>query len=99
MIIKQRMNIFLASCLFLVFISLDGVNSFRNHLTNNDLEQVLIAKLLKSYMKNQKPAGTVEIKFALNLNQIVMVKAKDQVFMLNTFLDHEWTDPRLSWSK
>jgi len=39
----------------------------------------------------------MEIKFALNLRQILKVRAKDQVFELNAFLDHEWIDPRLSW--
>ena len=57
----------------------------------------LIEKLLSSYDKTRKPAGQVNIKFALNLNQINRVKAKDQIFELNTFVDHEWIDPRLRW--
>jgi hypothetical protein len=24
---------------------------------------------------------------------------KDQIIVLNAFIDHEWTDERLSWSK
>ena len=60
-------------------------------------EQELIKKLLKNYSKKQKPSGTVQIKFALNLNQVVNVRAKDQIFTLNVFVDHEWIDPRLSW--
>lgn len=70
-----------------------------NELTEEEKEQALIRKILKNYSKKQKPSGTVSIKFALNLNQIVNIKAKDQVFMLNVFLDHEWVDDRLSWGK
>ncbi len=64
---------------------------------NEGMEQELIKKLLKNYSKKQKPSGTVQIKFALNLNQVVSVRAKDQIFILNVFVDHEWIDPRLSW--
>lgn len=66
---------------------------------NIDKEQQLIKKLLKPYSKKQKPHGTIQIKFALNLNQVVTVKAKDQIFTLNVFLDHEWTDNRLIWGE
>jgi hypothetical protein len=64
---------------------------------NIGMEQELIKKLLKNYSKKQKPSGTVQIKFALNLNQVVSVRAKDQVFTLNVFVDHEWIDSRLIW--
>ena len=37
------------------------------------------------------------IKFALNLNQIVTFMEKEQVLVLNVFLDHEWKDERLKW--
>ena len=57
----------------------------------------LVEKLLSNYNKSLKPAGQVNIKFALNLNQINRVRSKDQVFELNTFVDHEWVDPRLRW--
>jgi hypothetical protein len=74
------------------------ISSWEEQLkTVNDREQALIDKLLKNYSKKQKPSGSTDVKFALNLNQIVAVKAKDQVFMLNVFLDHEWVDSRLSW--
>lgn len=62
-------------------------------------EQALIKKLLNGYSKKQKPHGTVQIKFALNLNQVVNVRAKDQIFTLNVFIDHEWVDNRLIWGK
>lgn len=62
-------------------------------------EQQLIDSLLKDYNKKLRPSGTVQIKFALNLNQIIKLIEKDQIFMLNVFIDHEWIDNRLTWSE
>jgi hypothetical protein len=62
-----------------------------------DMEQALIDKLFKNYNKKLRPAGTVEVKFALNLNQIINLIEKDQIIVLNVFIDHEWTDNRLKW--
>ena len=59
-------------------------------------EQKLIEKLFKNYNKKVRPPGTVQIKFALNLNQIVNLIEKEQIIVLNAFVDHEWTDERLS---
>ena len=50
-----------------------------------DKEQVLTEKLLKNYNKKLRPSGTVQVKFALNLNQIIKLIEKDQIFMLNVF--------------
>ena len=66
---------------------------------SNDNEQKLIRKLFRSYNRFQQPSGTVEVKFALNLNSIVKVNSKDQIFELNVFLDHAWRDERLSWGR
>lgn len=97
MIIRRKLT-FLLSCLYLVINHFGTLNTNGlGHLNSGEKEQALIHKLLKNYSKKQKPAGTVEVKFALNLNQIVSVKAKDQIFMLNVFLDHEWSDNRLMW--
>lgn len=52
---------------------------------------------MKNYDKSLKPAKSSVIKFALNLNQIVAFIEKDQVLVLNVFLDHEWKDERLKW--
>ncbi len=62
-------------------------------------EEKLIDTLLKGYNKKLRPSGTVQIKFALNLNQIIKLVEKDQIFMLNVFIDHEWIDNRLKWSR
>jgi hypothetical protein len=67
------------------------------HFSKADHEQELLNKLMKKYMKKQKPDGTVQIKFAMNLNQIVSVKAKDQEIQLNAFIDHEYIDNRMAW--
>lgn len=63
----------------------------------NNAEQLLIERLFKNYNRKLRPPGTVQVKFALNLNQIVNLNQKDQIIVLNAFIDHEWIDPRLSW--
>lgn len=60
-------------------------------------EQRLIERLFKSYNRKLRPPGAVQVKFALNLNQIVNLNQKDQIMVLNAFIDHEWIDSRLSW--
>ncbi len=63
------------------------------------VEQNLIESLFKNYNKYLRPPGTVQVRFALNLNQIIYLLEKEQIIVLNAFIDHEWTDTRLSWSK
>ncbi len=96
MIIHKKITLLIGYFYIVNILNINSSNGL-SHLNSGEKEQALIHKLLKNYSKKQKPAGTVEVKFALNLNQIVSVKAKDQVFMLNVFLDHEWVDSRLSW--
>ena len=84
---------------FFLFYNLVGSARAIENFSLEEREQALIHKLFKTYNQKQKPAGNVNIKFALNLNHIVSVKAKDQIFMLNCFLDHEWVDKRLIWGK
>jgi hypothetical protein len=68
-------------------------------LTNarSEDEHRLIGKLLANYNKNSRPPGTVEVKFALNLNQIINLLEKQQIIVINAFVDHEWVDKRLKW--
>lgn len=69
-------------------------------LTNNEKEeQQLIEKLLKNYNKKLRPPGATQVKFALNLNQLITLIEKDQIIVINAFIDHEWVDKRLIWSK
>ena len=60
-------------------------------------EKLLIDKLLKEYEKNLRPADTVQIKFSLYLNQIITLIEREQILVINVFLDHEWKDKRLEW--
>ena len=78
------------------FLYLNNVNSNEFNLGK---EQELIEKLLKNYNKKLRPSGTLNVKFALNLNQIINLIEKDQIIVLNAFIDHEWVDKRLSWGK
>lgn len=64
-----------------------------------EYEQNLMNKLLANYNPQLRPNDTVQIKLALNLIQIIDIIEKDQIMILNTFVDHTWTDARLSWSK
>jgi hypothetical protein len=73
-----------------------ALNNAPNKYENN-AEQLLIERLFKNYNRKLRPPGTVQVKFALNLNQIVNLNQKDQIIVLNAFIDHEWIDPRLSW--
>lgn len=86
---------------FLLFTCLASISESLSSITQNDhddYERKLIQKLFTNYSKNQKPPGSVQIKFALNLNQIINVIEKDQIFLLNVFVDHEWFDPRITWN-
>ena len=58
----------------------------------------LCKHLLKNYDKEMKPSSSVEIRFALNLNQIVTLIEREQILVVNVFLDHEWIDKRLKWN-
>lgn len=58
----------------------------------------LFKKLFKNYNKETKPSRSVEIKFALNLNQIVTLIEREQILVINVYLDHEWIDERLKWN-
>ncbi len=68
----------------------NDMNPAFDQLARSEKEQILIDELLKNYNNKQKPPGTVIVKMAMNLNQIINVIEKDQVFVLNVFLDHEW---------
>lgn len=90
---------YLSSLFFVVSLaSAFGNTKFNNEtIAAVDVEQALIDKLFKNYNKKLRPAGTVEVKFSLNLNQIINLIEKDQIIILNVFIDHEWIDNRLKW--
>jgi hypothetical protein len=66
-------------------------------IAEHEQKDILMDKILLNYDKNIRPSGKIEIKFSLDLNQILKVRSKDQIFELNTVVDHEWIDPRLAW--
>ena len=68
-----------------------------NAIAEHEKKDILMDKILLNYDKNIRPSGKIEIKFSLDLNQILKVRSKDQIFELNTVVDHEWIDPRLAW--
>ncbi len=65
----------------------------------NELEYNLIDKLLQGYKKSMRPAGTVQIRLAINSFQILEIFEKDQIMVINCFIDQKWFDPRLKWGK
>lgn len=85
-------------CLFISHLAQsDHFKTNVHSIADPEKEQLLISKLFKAYNRRLKPSGTIEIKFALNLNQIVNLIEKEQIIVLNVFLDHEWIDTRLKW--
>ena len=79
-------------------IALNYNKGFKDE-NGKDVEQMLIEKLFKDYNKKIRPSGTVEVKFSLNINQIVNLLEKDQIMVINAYVDHEWVDKRLKWGK
>ena len=84
----QFKSSFFTAIFFILLNNLINLHSAVQCELNNDAvdkEQILIDKLLKNYNKKLRPSGTVQVKFALNLNQIIKLIEKDQIFMLNVF--------------
>ena len=98
MILSQKLFLILTYTLYQITYYSYAYDQLKLSAKDVSKEQELIWKLMKNYSKKQKPTGTVHIKFALNLNQVVNVRAKDQIFTLNVFVDHEWIDSRLIWN-
>ena len=67
-------------------------------MIRSSYEQTLVEKLFHNYNKRIKPFGVVQVKFSLTLNQIVNVIEKDQIVLINVFMDHEWIDNRILWN-
>jgi nicotinic acetylcholine receptor len=67
----------------------------QNVKDNND---ALFNTLFSKYQKKVKPNGMVYIKFALVIEQIVEMVAKDELLVLDAWINQEWSDSRLSWN-
>lgn len=84
----------------LLLVNLVSFKAKSNEFKRDSLvhqERLLFKHLFKDYDKNLRPSDTVNIKFALNLNQIITIIEQEQILVLNVFLDHEWIDERLKW--
>ena len=88
---------------YLLFIYTIFFSFIQTHQTTSsksdhvDYDQKIAEKILKNYHRRSKPPGTIEVKFAMHLNQIVNLIEKEQNIVLNVFIDHEWVDSRLAW--
>ncbi len=85
--------------LLLAFAALPVITDVINETHRSVYEEMLFKKLLANYNKKLNPPGTIQIKFALNLKKIVNLIEKDQIILIDAWIDHEWVDTRLSWSK
>lgn len=83
--------------LIIILLSIESLTPKRIQNLKMETEKLLTDKLFKYYDKKLKPSDSVEIKFALNLNQIITLIEQEQIIVINTFIDHEWIDERLSW--
>jgi hypothetical protein len=80
----------------------DKIGCTKSNYKDYDYEQMLLEKLLKNYNNKLRPSGklgTVQVEMALNINQIIDIMEKDQIMIINAFVDHKWIDSRLSWSE
>jgi hypothetical protein len=73
-------------------IKIKSQNSF------TESEKILTKKLFKDYDKYLRPADTVQLKFSMYLNSIITIIEKEQIIIVNVYLDHEWSDDRLKWN-
>lgn len=74
------------------------VLSNRKKTTDDNYEEQLDKILFKNYNKKLRPPNHVHVKFSFTLNQIINLIEKDQIIVLNAFVDHEWVDKRLQWN-
>ena len=95
MLYKKSLSI----CFLLFFMLYQSLHANNEEINRSKEEQLLIEKLLKNYNKQLRPPGGIQVKFALNLYHIIRLIEKDQIMVINAFIDHEWTDKRLVWSK
>ena len=89
-----KMMLHLALLIFMLFqLSMAQLNDtiFVNR------EQIL-ANIFTGYNKINKPPGKTIISIDVNLLQVVNVIEKDQVIVLNTWINQVWNDKRLSWN-
>jgi hypothetical protein len=91
---KKAITFCLKILLFAIYFTVDSMNGDKIL----DHEQKLIDKLFKNYNNKLMPSGTIEIKIAFNIIQLIQIIERDQIMLINAFVDHKWTDQRLKWS-
>ena len=86
------------SVLILVIPLLNCLNI--NNTSKIQYEQMLINDLfnIKYYNNKLRPSDTVQVKFSFNINQIIDIIEKNQIMVVNAFVDQIWNDNRLIWS-
>ena len=65
----------------------------------SDIEYKLSSKLLSEYKKRKRPSATVQVRLAINSFQLIDIFEKDQIMVINCFIDQKWFDSRLKWGK
>jgi hypothetical protein len=96
MISVSRFKLFLMPFTLVLFASF--LNAMLNiNKEHYEHEKKLMDKLTKSYNLLLRPSGTVQVQLALNLIQIIEILEKDQIMVLNAFIDQKWNDKRLAW--
>jgi hypothetical protein len=89
--------------LFSYIIQNNGINVENERLvkrldttTNYHFEEKLIENLFKNYNKKIRAPNSIQVNFAFNLNQIINLVEKDQIVLLNAFIDHAWIDVNIN---
>ena len=80
-------------------IMLLTVHGNQSMTINTGYEETLLKRLLRNYNKKLSPPGPIQVKFGLNLKKIVNLIEKDQIIVVDAWIDHVWIDKRLSWGK
>jgi hypothetical protein len=62
-----------------------------------EAEKAIIDNIFQNYDKSLRPDSFIEIKFSLHLNDIITLIERDQILIINAFIDHVWIDNRLIW--
>ena len=65
-----------------------------NDTVSYNFEDMIYYRLINDYDKKMRPPNSIQVNFAFNLIQVINLVEKDQVALLNAFIDHSWFDSR-----
>jgi hypothetical protein len=92
-------KLFVSPTVIIFFLSFtQSIMSAKLNKEYYEYEKKLIDKLTTNYNLLLRPNGTVQVQLAVNLIQIIEILEKDQIMVLNAFIDQKWNDKRLAWS-